>query len=63
MDKLKLHNFNRRRSGGISRYLAVSYCLMLSIVSSMVLSTSVFTLEMKKLMAPSSVSPFLAKSF
>lgn len=46
-----------------AHYLAASYCLILIMVSSIVLSTSVFTLEMKKLMAASSVSPFLDNSF
>lgn len=44
-------------------YLAVSYCLTVMSVSSMVLFTSVLMLETKKLTAPSSVSPFLQSSF
>jgi len=42
-------------------YLAVSYCLIVSKVSSIVLLHKVFTEETKKFKAPRSVSPFLVK--
>lgn len=44
-------------------YLAFSYSLMVISVSSMVLLTSVSTLETKKFMAPSRASPFLHSNF
>lgn len=61
-------NYKARHTEKLSRrplksYLAASYCLMLIMVSSMVLSTSVLTLAIKKLMAPKRVSPFLDRSF
>lgn len=46
-----------------SSYLAFSYSLMVISVSSMVLLTSVSTLETKKFMAPSRASPFLHSNF
>lgn len=47
----------------IDTHLAFSYCFTVISVSSIVLFTKVFTLAMKKLMAPRRVSPFLASSF
>ena len=44
-------------------YLAISYCLTVSIVSSMVLLHRVFTDETKKFSALIKVSPFLVKLF